>query len=187
MGKPRLTAVEDFCKLISAEDNEELSRMLERPSANLSDVYRWLSELGYKGSLRSIYTYASQQRKIGAEAAKVNKLLSDYDGLASEALLQKMAAIFTQQLDTAIVQLATSEQPVEAADWLKIIPHLGREARSCVTAINQIQTVRDRKALEMAGAFRMAQELRLIFTDSPFESALDEGIKSAFQRIEGDS
>jgi hypothetical protein len=143
--------------------------------------------LGYSGSLRSVYTYAEQQRKIGAEAAKVNKLLADYDGLASEALLQKMAAIFTQQLDSAIIQLSTSDQPVEAADWLKIIPHLGREARSCVTAINQLQTVRDRRALELAGAFRMAQELRLIFTDSPFESALDEAIKSAFHRIQGDT
>lgn len=187
MSKPRLTAVEEFSKSLTVEDNDELKRMIERPSANLSEVYRWLVDLGYKGSLRSVYVYADQKRKVGAEAAKMNLLLADYDGLASEAILHRMATIFSQQLDIAITDISLSDQPVEKADLLKVIPHFGREARSCVTAANQLKDIRDRKALEMAGAFRMAQELRLIFTDSPFESALDEGIKSAFQRIEGDS
>lgn len=169
---------------MSPELDAELLRIADLPSVSIPDFHKWLIEIGFKGSLRCVYTWHEAHRKVGAAAQKFNKLLEDYEGASGEKALQKLLVVFTEQLDVALTNLGTVEEPISGADYLKALPHLGREIRSCVTAMNTLSSIRDRKALEVAGAWRMAAELRLIFEESAFLDALEEAIKSAMLKIE---
>lgn len=184
MAKQRPTKVDEFRHDLSPELDAELLRIADLPNISVPEIHKWLLEQGFVGSLRCIYTWHEQHRKVGAAAQKFNKLLEDYQGASSEKALQKLLVVFTEQLDVALTNIGSAEEPISGADYLKALPHLGREIRSCVTAMNSLTTIRDRKALEVAGAFRMAAELRLIFEESAFLDALEEAIKSAMLKIE---
>lgn len=184
--KPRPTKVDEFRHSLTPEQDDEFIRIAGLPNIAVRDIYGWLVDQNYQGSIRGVYTWFDSHRRAGEKAEKFNQLLESYEGVAAEKVLQKLLITFTEQLDTAIEQLALSDQPLQAGDWLKALPHLGREIRSCVTAMNQLATIRDRKAIEMAGVYRACQELRLIFVDGPFETALEEAIKSVTTRIENE-
>lgn len=185
--KPRPTKVDEFRHSLTPEQDDEFIRIAGLPNIAVRDIYGWLVDQNYQGSIRGVYTWFEGHRKAGEKAEKFNQLLESYEGVAAEKVLQKLLVTFTEQLDTAIINLSTANEPLAAGDWLKALPHLGREIRSCVTAMNQLATIRDRKSLEMAGAWRACQELKLIFVDGPFESALEEAIKSVMTRIENEN
>lgn len=184
MRKQRPTLVDEFRQGLSEELDSELLRITELPNIAVPEVYTWLLNNGFKGSLSATYTWFNNHKKTGAIAAKFNELLKDYDGVATERVLQKLLVILTEQIDVAITNVSTAEEPISATEYLRALPNLGRELRSVITAVNQLQAVRDRKSLEIAGAYRLAQELRITFEDSPFADALEEAIRGAMTLIE---
>jgi len=187
--KQRPTAVDTFRHDISEDSDAELLRITALPNIGVPDIHRYLVSIGYNGSLRSCYTWYTAHKKIGEQAKIFNELLKDYEGVAAEKVLQKLTITFSNQLDIALAKIAPvegTEASISQTEYLKAIPQLGREVRSCVQAINQLESIRDRRGLELAGAYRMAQELKLIFAGTPYEKSLEAGIKTVVALIEGE-
>lgn len=184
MRKQRPTLVDEFRQGLSEELDGELLRIAELPNVAVPEVYNWLIANGFKGSLSATYTWFNHHKKTGAIAEKFNALLKDYDGVATERVLQKLLVILTEQIDVAITNVANAEEPISATEYLRALPNLGREIRSVIQAVNQLQAVRDRRSLEIAGALRLAQELRVTFENSSYLEALEDAIHSAMILIE---
>jgi len=182
--KQRPTLVDEFRQGLSEELDSELLRIAELPNVAVPEIYNWLIVNHFKGSLSATYTWFNNHKKTGAIAEKFNLLLKDYDGVATERVLQKLLVILTEQIDVAITNIGNAEEPISATEYLRALPNLGREIRSVIQACNSLQAVRDRRSLEVAGAYRLSQELLVTFKDSPFADALDEAVRSAMILIE---
>lgn len=183
--KPRPTAVDEFRRSLTADDDNELLRLIRLPGVTGIELYNFLNNLGFTGSLKSVYNWYAQQKVTGDKANQINELLQDYQGIEVDKVLEKLLGLLTQQLDVAIAKLASGEnQEIPLTDYIRTLPQLGRELRGCVQLANSLQYVRDKRTLELGGAFRMGRELEDTFKDSPFYAALIEGIAAAMEKFE---
>lgn len=182
--KPRPGLVDEFRATLEEELDNELVRLANLPNISVTEIYNWLVTNGYKGSLNSTYTWYTNYKRAGEKAQVFNALLKEYEGVEAEKVLQRLLVTLSEQLDTAINSITTAEKPVSPTEYLRLLPQLGRELRSVVTAINTLQFLKERRELEMAGALRMANELKNIFKDTPFEIPLSEGVRSIMLEME---
>lgn len=184
--KQRPTAVDEFVTENFTEDElEELNRISGLPNTRARDIHEYLGEFGFTGSLSSVYSWWNRVRATGAKAERFNQLLEDYQGADHTRVLNKVVVVLHNQLDDCLTRLETSA-PAHPKDYLRLIPELGRNILAISQFIEQNSNIKDRRDLELGGAARALQELRLIFADSPFEEALEEGIKSVMQRLEAE-
>ena len=188
--KQRPTAVDEFRRQLNKDDDLELIRLLRLPGITGIEIYNYLNTLGYNGSLKSVYNWYSQQKVTGEKAEQINELLKDYQGIEVDKVLEKLLGLLTQQLDVAIGKLtATNDiqgQDLPLSEYVRTLPQLGRELRGCIQLANSLQFVKDKRSLELGGAFRMGKELEDTFKDSPFYDALCEAITAAMEKFEGD-
>lgn len=184
--KPRPTAVDEFITESFTEDElSELHRIASLPNTRARDIHEYLGEFGFNGSLSSVYSWWHRVRATGQKAEVFNKLLEDYQGADHTRILYKAVVVLNNQLDDCVTRLETSP-PAHPKDYLRLIPELSRNLLAISQFIEQNTSIKDRRDLELGGAARALQELRLIFADSPFEEALEEGIKSVMQRLEAE-
>lgn len=187
MSKNPQGKVDEFRSELNSDRDAEFLRLANLPNQNITTLHRWLVEEGYKGSYQSVCTWYGNFKKAGVKAAAFNTLSQDYDGVVPELALQKVIAMFSHQMDTAIEQLSGIQpEEIGALEYFRQLPHLAREIRSCALIINQMRFVGDRKNAELAGAWRVTQELKLVFQDTPFQNALEEAIKSVMEHIESE-
>ena len=185
--KPRPTAVDEFItESFTQDETDELNRIAALSNTRARDIHDYLSEYGFTGSLSSVYSWWNRVRKTGQKAETFNKLLEDYQGADTTRILNKVVVVLHNQLDDCLSRLETS-QPAHPKDYLRLIPELGRNILAISQFVEQSNGIKDRRDLELGGAARALQELRLIFADSPFEEALEEGIKSVMQRLEAEN
>lgn len=167
------------------DDDDELIHLSKLPGITGIELYNYLQNLGFGGSLKSVYNWYAQQKVTGEKASQINELLQDYQGIEVDSVLQKLLGLLTQQLDIAISKLASGEsQDLSISDYIRTLPQLARELRGSVQLSNSLQYVRDKRSLELGGAFRMGRELEDTFKDSPFYVALQEGIAAAMEKFE---
>jgi hypothetical protein len=181
--KPRPAQVEEFCSRLSPEQIAELTRVSILPGIRAKDIQDLLYSWGYTGSLQSVYTWWDRVRTKGEEAEKFNQMLQNFQGADTHGVLNKLLVILDQQLENAIASL-TSAKEVKSDAVLRALPQLADVILRTSNAINTQAVIKDRAALELSGAALMAAELRVIFADSPFEGALEEGIKSVMAKLE---
>jgi hypothetical protein len=184
--KQRPTKVDEFRSSLSPESDAELLRIADLPNVKVSDIYQWLLSQGFKGSLSGTYTWYENHRKEGEKAKVFNEMLKSYNGVSVEPALLKLVVVLSKQLDNVTTVLDKDDIKLDPRESLRQLANIGRELRGCITSYNELQTIRDRKGLEIAGAQRMAQELRSCFADSPFLDAVEEAIKGALILIEED-
>lgn len=179
--------VDEFRGTLVADRETEFLRIASIPNQNITTIHRWLCDEGYKGSYQSVCNWYSSFKKNGERAERFNQLTQTYVGAVPELALQKIVVVFSNLLDDYLEQVAMAEPgTIDAAEYMKLIPHLAREIRSCAGAMHQLRYLGDRKELEIAGMHRAFQELRLTFEDSPFAASLEEGIKGAIAKIEAE-
>lgn len=188
--KPRPTAVDEFRRSLNKDDDLDLIRLLKLPGVTGIEIYNYLNSLGYTGSLKSVYNWMAQQKVTGEKAEQINELLSDYQGIEVDKVLEKLLGLLTQQLDVAITKLTSTNniegQDIPLSEYVRTLPQLGRELRGCVQLANSLQFVKDKRTLELGGAFRMGKELEDTFKDSPFYESLCEAVLAAMDKFEGD-
>lgn len=184
--KRRPTAVDEFRQSLSADQEAELMRLIDLPGIAVTEIYNQLLEWGFKGSVNSTYNWYEGIRKEGEQAKIFNAMLTAYDGVNVEPTLRKLTVVLSNHLDNITAVLTKPDIKLDPRESLRQLANIGRELRTAVTAYNELQTIRDRKGLEIAGAQRLANELRGTFKDSPFGEALEEAIKSAMILIEED-
>lgn len=165
----------------------EVERLGNMSTPSATTIYYMSKEAGYDGSISTIYTWIEAVKKIGMQAERLNSQLDSYKGVDAAASLEKSIVQFSQLMDLAMTNAITADpEEISPESWLKSISNLGKEMRSATNAANSLKYVKERKSLIMAGANRLAQELSIIFTDTPFEPALQAALQSALDRIESE-
>lgn len=172
--KSRPTAVDDFLRTVNEESVIELERLADIPNISVKELYSYITGLGFSASLTSCYRWFNNRKKEGQRAKAINRELISYEGVKADKLLEKLVCTLHIQLDKAIEALETSE--LSAKEHLVSLPNLARELRGTVTSINQMEYIRQRQELEVAGVIFAAQELKKIFLEQPFYAALDEAM-----------
>lgn len=185
MKKTAQGKVDQFRCTLEPDRDAEFLRIANQPNQNITVLHRWLVDEGFKGSYQSVCNWHGQWKRNGEKADVFNQLNETYSGVIPEKALQKIVVVFGNLLDDYIEQIEAAEPgSINAGEYLKIIPHIAREVRSCAGVIHQLKYLSDRREIENAGAFRLAQELRLTFEDTPFQATLEEGVKGAIARME---
>lgn len=177
--------VDEFRTHLHPDRDAEFIRIANQPNQNITVLHRWLLDEGYRGSYQSVCNWYGSFKRSGEKAQRFNDMAQTFTGVIPDLALQKIMVTFGNLLDDYLDQVAIAEPgTIEPSEYLRVIPHIAREVRSCAGVIHQLKYMSDRKSAEQAGAYRLHQELLLVFTDTPFEAALTEALKSAMTRIE---
>lgn len=172
MTAERRTEFDEFCKF----------------NRNTTDIRRLLEDWGYKISQGAVQNWYRATFPIGEQAKRFNLLANQYVGVEVVDALQKMLVVNATMIDQLMIAFdSPSSENFRVENFISMIPSLSREVRACASELNDLRYHRDRASLEVAGAYRAIQELRLIFKDTPFENALDEAAKSVLMRIEDET
>lgn len=158
-----------------------------RYNRNTTAIRQLLEDWGYKISQTAVQNWYRATYPVGQQAIAFNALASEYTGVEVGDALQKLLVINANLIDRflTIIQSLDSEA-FRVENIVSTIPALSREMRACASELNNLRYVKDRKELEVAGAYRAMQELKLTFADTPFEAALEEASRSVMLRIEGE-
>jgi hypothetical protein len=158
-----------------------------RYNRNTTAIRQLLEDWGYKVSQSAVQNWYKYSFPVGQEAKRFNLLATEYNGVEIGDALQKLLIVNANLIDRFIITLeSASTEDIRLEQLVTAIPSLSREVRACASELQQLKYVKDRKELEMAGAYRAIQELKLIFADSAFEQALDEAARSVMTRLEGE-
>lgn len=173
MSAEQLRSFDEFCKY----------------NRNTTAIRQLLEEWGYRVSQSAVQNWYGVFYPVGEEAKRFNAIASAFVGVEIGDALQKLMVINANLIDELTNALSVREgvSEMRVEQLVVAIPQLSREVRACAEAVNSLKYVRDRRALEMAGAYRAIQELRLIFTDTPFENALGEAANAVLTRLEEES
>lgn len=173
MSAERLREFDEFCKY----------------NRNTTAIRLLLEEWGYKVSQSAVQNWYGAFFPVGEEAKKFNAIASAFAGVEISDALQKLLIINANLIDELTNALSIREgvSEMRIEQLVVAIPQLSREVRACAEAVNGLKYIRDRRALEIAGAYRAIQELKLIFTDTPFENALNEAANAVLIRLEEES
>ncbi len=171
--------------MMSAERLREFDEFCKH-NRNTTAIRQLLEEWGYKVSQSAVQNWYRAFFPVGDEARKFNAIATAFSGVEVEDALQKLLVVNANLIDglTAALSVREGFSEMKLEQLVVAIPQLSREVRACAEAVNSLKYVRDRKALEIAGAYRAIQELRLIFADTPFEIALAEAAKGVLTRLE---
>ncbi|ABA24681.1 hypothetical protein Ava_D0016 [Trichormus variabilis ATCC 29413] len=177
--------VDQIRSLMSAERLQEFDEFCKH-NRNTTAIRQLLEDWGYKVSQTAVQNWYRAFFPVGEEAKRFNILTSAFSGVDTGDALQKVLVLNADLIDSVmeVLKLKGGVGAIDPEKLLPVVSHLSREVRACAEAVNGQKYIRDRKALEMAGAYRAIQELRLIFADTPFESALVEATKGVLSRLE---
>lgn len=181
--KDRPCQVDEFTSTITAEQLDDLTRIATTPGIRAKDIQDLLYSYGYVGSLQSVYTWWNRTLAKGEEAVKFNQMLENFQGADTYGVLNKLLVVLDTQLENAIASLANTRD-LKSDAVLRALPQMADVILRTSNAINTQAIIKDRAALELSGAALMAAELKIIFADTPFQAALDEGIKSVMAKLE---
>ncbi len=176
--------VDDIRAQLSAEDCAEFDRLASfRPG--LLDLQRYLGERGHYVSVTSLSAWFDATYGTGAEAKRINLLAATYRGLDAHQALEMAsglaltaAAKMVERLDARAWQVDDPAQSLQA---------LLREARAAAAAAATMRTLEDRRELELAGAYRLAELLRVILAEAPWQDALGNALEAALRQIDSEA
>lgn len=182
-------AVDAFRAKLSREELEEFEELGKfRPKVKA--LFDWLVARGYEGTIDSVATWRKNNYLTGVEAKIINELAHKYDGIEVTAVLGMAVGNAAAALNTILTKINEKEimERIATTDpdkLLAMIPALLRESRSASSDLGNIQYVQDRHELVMTGVNALAEQLKLVFKDTAFESALSDGIIAGIKQIEG--
>ena len=174
-------------KIRSEMDADRLQEFDEfcRYNRNTTAIRQLLEDWGYQVSQTAVQNWYRRSFPIGSEAKRFNALTSIFVGVELQDALEKLLIINANLVDNLMTTIESRDmQDVSVAGLLTSIPQMSREIRACASELNNLKYLRDRRELEIAGAYRAIQELQLIFKDTPFEAPLKEASRSAIAKIE---
>jgi hypothetical protein len=174
-----------------AEDLAEWDELCSfRPK--ITDLERWLNQRGYQATYSQVYYWFKVHYTPGSKALKIATSAAEYSGLDARVVAgMAMAASarilvdFLGVFDSAALKDAIADDPKIVAQILPMIPAILRECRAASQNYHQMEAPANQKDNVLSGAYAMAEELKLVFKDTAFESALVDAITSGLLRIEG--
>lgn len=173
MSAERRTEFDDFCK----------------HNRNNTDIHKWLVEKGYEIHFSSVCNWRKATFPTGAQAQVLNQLAEVYDGLEGDRSLASVEGIALSLIRsiTQIYQQSPNKLDPAILKLFALTPALMREARSSAAQREQLNFIRDRAELVLAGAQRGFDILVQTFEGTSFEDSLREAITGAMLQIEQES
>lgn len=155
-----------------------------------ADIWRWLQNEGFSVSLSAITTWKRSIAPTGAYAIEMKNAAAKYAGIDPLSTLSAVEGSAIQLAETIrqkIVISAVEEMNASEVGMMKLIPALMREARAAAADKQRLKYTKDRAALEMAGAQRLADILMRVFEDTPMEEPVKEAIDGGLAQVESES
>lgn len=179
--KERPCLIDEIRQELTPEEDRGLLSIANKPNPYLTDIQSYLREIGYKASVNAVSTWYARHRVAGEKAKTLNSKLEEYRGVDALGTLEKLLTDTITEIDIASAKAINGD--ASDSDYLKALPHLRRSAISCIEAFYRLGQLKEKQELELAGAMRMAEELKIIFKETAFVNSLEEAIKSVMITI----
>ncbi len=180
MSKNPQSKVDKALAKLSDEQMQKFNNLCKF-NANYTTLSHFLEECGHKVSVGNLSTWWINNRPRGKEAIAINSLSEIYAGTEPHNLLEMSAGISAKLVAKLHDLLILEIEKTSASSKLSNIVELLKELRQASTEMQTLKAAGDTKQLTQAGAFQLAENLRKIFKNTPFEQALEAGLKAAIE------
>lgn len=174
-------SVDKFLLKLPAEEYENFMSLCGH-NRDVTDLFRYLKEMGYTGGISSCYRWYNVAFPTGTVAQRINRSGLDTVGVDLNQMLIHRATQLFLLIHKLEQQVAKSK--IEDKDALQAIPQLCREMRAMAAYAEERKYIRDKEQLFKAGADRVLREIEQIFKDQPVEAAIKKAIDAAWAKIE---
>jgi hypothetical protein len=184
MGKSPQFDVDRARSQMSPEDLQQFDHFC-RFNPSYRDIQRQLQELGYQVSMSAIQAWYTTNYPVGEEAKAINALAAAYVGADPLNCLQ-MSVAATVTLTDRLLSQVSERLFVEASpeNILHTLASSLKEQRTAAIALHNLTTIRDKKALELAGGYRLAEILQRLADDTPSATMMQEFCEAALSQLE---
>jgi hypothetical protein len=138
-----------------------------------------------------VYYWIKQTFKPGDKAIAIAKSLEGYQGLEPKMVAGMAMAASAKALTKFLGILESADfselgdDPKVLSQLVALLPSMLRECRSSAQNYNALTAPDNQLDSILSGANAVAEELKITFKDSAFESALIEALAGALLKIEG--
>lgn len=169
---------------MSAEDLAGFDHLC-RFNPTYGDIQGRLKELGFTVSHSAVQAWYTASYPVGAEAKIINGLTLAYTGVEPYQALQMSMSIAVKLTDSLMSHCTESRlASATAGDLMMTVGNLLKEMRTCARVLQDFKVTRDRKALELAGGYRLAEILRHLAEDSPHANNISDFCDAAITQLE---
>lgn len=163
------------------EDRKYFFKMCQF-NANYADLKNYLEEkTDYEIDITTIARWFKYNRPTGNEAILINKVLDNWEGINPQSLIHLSAGICAK-LILEIENVLDLENTSNSAKLTNLVELL-KELRQISAEINRADNEKDTTEIYKSGIIALADELRIIFKNTPIQTALEHGLSSAINRI----
>lgn len=159
-----------------------------RPRA--TEIERWWNRHGYPITYNQAHYWFKKYHPPGAKAIAIAKSVEHYTGLDPRAVAGMAMAASAKVLGEVLTMIdergslgAIFDEDPKGA--IGMLPAILREARSASQQYHQMTAPENLQEATISGAYAMAEELKLVFKDTAFESALTDAIAGGLLKLEG--
>lgn len=152
-------------------------------NANYSTLKQYLKSCGYEVSTQNLSTWWIANKPRGKEAVLINALSEMYTGTEPKPLLQMSAGICAKLADKLNQLLETEIESTTPSSKLSNLVEILKELRQASSDLHNLKVEENTEDLIYSGALELSEKLKNIFKDTPFETALETGIKAGLAQI----
>jgi hypothetical protein len=184
MGKSPQFDVDRARSEMSAEDLQQFDHFC-RFNPGYRDIQQHLQELGFQVSMSAVQAWFTANYPVGPEAKAINALAMTYQGADPLNCLQ-MSVAATASLTDKLLSQVNERLWIEASpeNILHTLASTLKEQRTAAIALHNITTIRDKRALELAGGYRLAEILTRLADDTPNATMMQEFCDAALLQLE---
>lgn len=170
--------------MMTAEDLAGFDHLC-RFNPTYGDIQGRLKELGHIVSHSAVQAWYTASYPVGDEAKVINGLTIAYTGVEPYQALQ-MSMSIAVKLTSALMDHCTDARlaSASAGDLMMTVGNLLKEMRTCAKSLQDFKVTRDRKALELAGGYRLVEILRHLTEDTPQAHGIAEFCDAAIAQLE---
>jgi hypothetical protein len=166
---------------LTQEQRSTLEQLIAE-HAPATELHRYLSAIG-PVTYDSVLTWYNREYPPGEKALSANRLVGQCRGLShADAHAAALAAVVT--VSARLIESFEALNIESAWRSAGTLVDVLREQRQCAQALAQAQRLGDRRALELAGGYRVAELALTIARDTVQDSAVQEVIQGALARFE---
>lgn len=177
------TKVDVAIAALSAEQRDQLAEM-GRNHANATDIHRWLNGQGCEVAYHSVLSWYNREYPVGDEAQQMNALIAGSRGLNLTDAHAASLCCVVKLTDQIMGKL--TEQGIEnlSPSLLSNLVDLLREQRQSAQMLANAKQLGDRRGLELAGGYRLAEISVNLTRDTPNAETVKSVVDAALAKLE---
>lgn len=180
-GKKPQSIVDKLLCDMKDDDQKQFFKMCQF-NANYSDLQKFLEDkTKYEIDINTIARWYKYNRPIGKEAIILNQLITDWEGINPNTLIHLSAGI-TAKTILKIQELLELEHASESSKLTNLVELL-KEIRQISTELNRINYEKNVNDVYKSGIIALAEELKIIFKNTPIQTPIETGISSAINKL----